>query len=226
MMNFRDCWQDGQAGVSWFAGLHEADWVEHFPDNENRDKDELELKMLDTEKVLNLAAERLETIIWFGLLERLEESLFTFNTQIKGTKPVSSKTKTSINSFQLIMEGKLNEAKPGMITNNLRNEISDETRSKLEWLMPYDIWLYDYASILFDARLAHLKTGEPYKEPKRPELPKVTCLSTRYILTCDTGPFGPAFYHQAETIPPKHLQKFSFLKEKFVRKSRSINLFI
>ena len=31
MMDFRGAWQDGQAGSSWLAGLHIAEWVEHYP---------------------------------------------------------------------------------------------------------------------------------------------------------------------------------------------------
>ena len=27
MLETRDVWQDGQAGVSWFAGVHIAGWV-------------------------------------------------------------------------------------------------------------------------------------------------------------------------------------------------------
>ena len=80
MMAFRGCWQDGQGAVSWIAGLHIAEWVGHVP-QKNRDKTSLEEIMLNTEYTLNLAAERLETIAWFGLLERRDESLNTFNMQ-------------------------------------------------------------------------------------------------------------------------------------------------
>ena len=82
MMNFRGCWQDGQAAVSWIAGLHTAEWVAHVP-AKNRDKEAIEEHMLNTIETLNLAAERLETIAWFGLLERGEESMNTFNMQFE-----------------------------------------------------------------------------------------------------------------------------------------------
>ena len=72
--------------------------------------------------------------------------------------------------FQLSMPQHLNAAKNG------NHGITDDERSKLEWLMPYDMWLYNYATLLFDARKAHLTTGEPYQAPPRPPLPRVTCL--------------------------------------------------
>ena len=87
----------------------------------------------------------------------------------------------------------------------------------LKWLMPMDMWLYEYASVLFEARWKHLTLGVPYEPPSRPEYPKMTCLSTRFILTCEEGPFGPAFYHQSPTIPAEHEEEFSHLKTTFLQ---------
>ena len=86
----------------------------------------------------------------------------------------------------------------------------------LKFLMPMDMWLYEYANDLFEARLKHLTLGGPYQPPPRPEYPKMTCLSTRFILTCDDGPFGPAFYYQSVSIPVEHEEEFSHLKQAFV----------
>ena len=98
-----------------------------------------------------------------------------------------------------------------------KSPVGEEEHSKLTWLMPYDMWLYNYAVLLFNARLAHLTTGEPYHPPARPALPQVTCLSTRYLLTCDSGPFGPAFYHQEHSTHTEHLAKFGYLARVFVK---------
>ena len=112
--------------------------------------------------------------------------------------------------FQLAMPQRLN-------AGTGKSLVDEDEYSKLEWLMPYDMWLYSYAKLLFNARLAHLTTGEPYHPPTRPPLPQVTCLSTRYLLTCDSGPFGPAFYHQEHSTPSDHADKFGYLARVFVK---------
>merc|ERR1712038_2099846 len=49
--------------------------------------------------------------------------------------------------------------------------------------MPLDMWLYNYAKLLFEARWGLYKTGQ-YLEPDVPPFPKVHCQSTRYVLKC------------------------------------------
>ena len=73
--------------------------------------------------------------------------------------------------------------------------------------MPMDMWLYEYARIVFEARWNLYKTGV-YTKPSRPKMPtKMTCQSTRYILSCKTGPMSPLYYASPGT-PNDHLKEF------------------
>jgi len=60
-------------------------------------------------------------------------------------------------------------------------------------LMPLDMWLYEYALNIFNARLHYLSTGENIT-PAMPPSPHVFCKSTRYILACSDGPLGAFVY--------------------------------
>jgi len=59
--------------------------------------------------------------------------------------------------------------------------------------MPMDLWLYEYAQRLFNARYEFFKTGK-VAIPERPKFPKITCRSTRYILMCSDGPYAPLLF--------------------------------
>lgn len=47
--------------------------------------------------------------------------------------------------------------------------VTDEDRALLEKLMPQDMWMYEYAQRLFEARWKLYKTGK-YEEPDLPDL--------------------------------------------------------
>ena len=135
--------------------------------------------------------------------------------------------------------------------NRVLNEdssVDELDRKKLEWLMPYDMWLYDYASQLLNAKWNFYKNGV-IEMPDRPPFPRfaitnpllyqpltsptphltnshpraalpnssdifrLTCISTRYILTCEKGPFGNAFYYNHPDTPPDHIEQFNYLKD-------------
>lgn len=83
MMRFQEIWMDTFSSVSWLAGTitNPDDYTftsEHFSSDEiEKQKSEfekLELKRLNASWSLNLAADRLESLGWFGILERLEDS--------------------------------------------------------------------------------------------------------------------------------------------------------
>ena len=77
--------------------------------------------------------------------------------------------------------------------NRVLNEdssVDEIDRKKLEWLMPYDMWLYDYASQLLNAKWNFYKTGV-IEMPDRPPFP-------RFFITN----FLP---HQPLTSPTPHL---------------------
>jgi hypothetical protein len=57
---------------------------------------------------------------------------------------------------------------------------------KLNALKPLNLWLYEFANRLFDARVDFLKTGV-YQRPVRKPMPEMTCLCTRLIMYCPGG---------------------------------------
>ena len=90
MMENRGCWQDGQAGVSWLTGTHVGKWVtkgwiNHLP------PETLERQALDVEKMLTLAADRIDNMFWFGIVEDMDRSIEMLGKKI-GRHPVSFMT--------------------------------------------------------------------------------------------------------------------------------------
>ena len=49
--------------------------------------------------------------------------------------------------------------------------INQLDRNKLEWLMPYDMWVYNYATDLLYAKWKYYEDGF-YQKPKRPPYPR------------------------------------------------------
>ncbi|CBY42038.1 unnamed protein product [Oikopleura dioica] len=86
MMEFRGCWQDGQAGVSWLTGTHIAEWVRKG-ENAEKDPETLERWFFDYEKQLTEAADKIDKMFWFGILEDLDRSLELLAFQLE--KPVN-----------------------------------------------------------------------------------------------------------------------------------------
>lgn len=108
-------------------------------------------------------------MFWFGILEDLDRSLELLSFQLN--LPHKSLTLPKSNS------NRAPSAKP-----------SAESVEKLESLMPQDMWVYEYAKRVFEARWEYFKTGS-FKPPNRPPFPKVQCRSTRFILKCTGGPY-------------------------------------
>ena len=122
-------------------------------------------------------------MFWFGILEDLDRSLELLSFQLN--LPPNSLALPKSNS------NRAPSAKP-----------SAESVEKLESLMPQDIWVYEYAKRVFEARWEYFKTGS-FKPPNRPPFPKVQCLSTRFILKCNGGPYKgenwqPVYKKQAQ----------------------------
>jgi len=79
--------------------------------------------------------------------------------------------------------------------------------------MPMDMWLYNYAIKLHNARweFYNSKSSKAYNPPPIPIIPKnLPCKSTRFILSCKSGKMGVVKY-----ISPKiteiHKEIFSTL---------------
>jgi len=89
MMANRGAWQDGQAAVSWLTGTHVGtSWVAKGK-HATKDKNEMEAESLQIEHILGLAADRVENMFWFGILEDIDRSLELLQHQLNVTLPVS-----------------------------------------------------------------------------------------------------------------------------------------
>ena len=63
-----------KSSLSWLTGNQIADsWILHLPLGET--KEEREEKSLNYKEQLNLAADRLESTLWFGINEMMEDSV-------------------------------------------------------------------------------------------------------------------------------------------------------
>ena len=166
LLKSRDIWQDGQAGVSWITGTHIANWV-GCPKEEVEAR---ERRALNATAMTLLAAERLQQVKWFGILEDLERSQELLQYEFNLTKRPSWKH--------------ANENKKKLHTN-----YTTEDMEGLTSLMPQDLLFYEYAKRLFEARWQAYKTGK-YTAPELPTLPDpLSCISTRFQLNCTSGPF-------------------------------------
>ncbi|CAG5113370.1 Oidioi.mRNA.OKI2018_I69.chr2.g7481.t1.cds [Oikopleura dioica] len=194
MMEFRGCWQDGQAGVSWLTGTHIADWV-HKGAEANRDPDTQERKFFDFENQLTEAADKIDKMFWFGILEDYERSLELLAYQLD--KPLKNFKRLQ----QKIGRQNLHKLEPSLP--------SEESTEFLKNLMPQDIWLYEYAKTVFQARWNYYKT-RIYQHPKRPAFPKIPCQSTRFILKC-SGTDNDFIFKWDEKMPEEHAKNFNDL---------------
>ena len=168
MLESRDVWQDGQASVMWLTGTHVANWVGIKP----HQIPEREIQSLDHEAILTKAAERINQTLWFGFLSDQDRSFEMLQAQIGYSQNIRL-SKSNINPH---------------------SEISAEEEQILKSLMPMDLWLYDYAKLLFEARWKHYKTGM-YEDPELPPFPEPACKSTRFILACNKmSPIGPLYH--------------------------------
>ena len=145
MMETRSLWFDGEASVAWLTGLHSAKWVLSYPITPKVQKDD---NLLDLETVLNRAADRLDETFWFGLLEKMDQSLEMLSFQLNWNK-------------RLVL---------GQHRANNHTEATESLTTRIKSLIPKDLWLYQYATRLFDARWNYYKTGV-FIPPKRPKLP-------------------------------------------------------
>lgn len=111
---------------------------------------------------LEIATTNLENLIWFGLLEEIDASIKMFNRQFPMPEPLVIGHLRSSAANTLIKTSK---------TTHL-TRVTPQDRSKLASLMPYDIWLYDYAKTIFKSRLKQLSiNADFFMKPSRPPFP-------------------------------------------------------
>ena len=169
ILEARDFWQDGQAAVMWLTGTHIANWVGGIKLNQIEAR---EIQSLDHKTICALAADRLKQTLWFGFLSDQERSLEMLQWQLGYNKTIK------------------------LLWRNItpHQNITLDDRKILESLMPMDLWLYNYAKLLFEARWQQYKTGI-YREPELPTFPEMNCKSTRHILACNKkSPLGPSYH--------------------------------
>ena len=118
---------DGESGVKYFAGTWEQnDWL--LTDGKESSKMKNYLRQNYTAAVL-VAAKRLEQTLWFGLLEEKDKSMKLLQMALGLDVPPT-----------LPEDNKLGFHKPPP---------SNETKRKIASYLPMDIWLYNYAKMLF-----------------------------------------------------------------------------
>ena len=173
LLDTRDVWQDGQAAVSWLTGTHIGSWA-------GCPKDQVQIRekrAQNTTAMMHLAAERLQSVKWFGLLEDLDRSMellqYAFHLDYRPNMRQLNKHQTKA---------------PPIVTA--------QDKEALALLMPQDLWLYDYAKLLFEARWQAYKQNKPISLPPYPPLPNITCISTRFELNCTAEPFKGNFRGQ------------------------------
>lgn len=169
MMETRGLWQDGQAGqvVDWYQNCQvRGTRYTNIDRAKRRTGAECNAHCL-------LAADRLNQTAWFGLLHRLDESM----------KMLVSYLRLPVGTNLTLPKANRKQYAPPTSTD----------KAILTSLMPMDLWLWQYANDLFDARWDQ-HNGRHFIDPPLPPLPNLTCFSTRDSLECDSGPL-------AETIP-------------------------
>jgi len=176
MMDYRDVWQDGQSSLAWLTGNQIADsWILHLPSSETKEK--REDRSLNYKEQLNLAADRLESTLWFGINEMMEDSvnLLRKTTNIPFRNLMTGKLAQHVNDQRRTVHG----------YGDLKANLSPTVRNKLANLMPMDMIFFEYATKVFEARKEYFQTGE-YNSPNRDLFGKKLdgCLSTRFVLVC------------------------------------------
>jgi len=140
---------DGEGGLQYLAGTwRAADWLK--TDGNDNAPNKQYLRKNRTAAIL-LAASRLDQCVWFGLLEEIDRSL----TLLQAT--LGTNTGPTM--------GKANGAK------NAHPPPSNETKRLIERYLPQDIWLYQYAQRLFEARWNYFIENQTYVHPEMPPFP-------------------------------------------------------
>ena len=140
---------DGEGGVDFLAGIfHSGGWVK----TDGIESDSKEYLRQNKTAACLLAARRLEQTVWFGLLEDVERSMKLLQI-----------------SLGLDFAPKLPERN---IAKEKHPIPSQEIKLEIEQQLPKDMWLYEFAKRLFDARWNYfIGVDEEYFSPELPPLP-------------------------------------------------------
>ena len=162
-----------QGGASWLAGTHAERWVWSSAHISKEERERREQVSTNWTYMLNTAMDNLHNCLWFGLMEKMDESLELFEYQT---------------GFKIRMKH-LNKH----ISKKKYPEPTSDNLHKMEKLMPMDLFLYKYAKQLFERRwqmYLNAKNNEsnpvPLIDITLSKLPKIIhgCKSTSHYLKC------------------------------------------
>ena len=142
-----------------------------------------------------LAARRLNGTAWFGILEDLDRSMkllgHVYRLPTVPRLPHRNKAKQNKNSSPTTWKVPSQDRRHSPKTDlSPYQETSSATRAILSLLIPGDVWLYEYAKLLFEARWQHYQTGV-YVDPPYPRFIDQECVLRNRFLKCNTGPLAP-----------------------------------
>lgn len=139
---------DGEGGVDFLTGVfHPGGWV--LTDGIESEQKEY-LRQNKTAACL-LAAERLEQTVWFGLLEDIDRSMKLLEVSFGlDFTPVLPKRNSAKKQY---------------------DDPSKELKLLIEQQLPKDMWLYEFALRLFEARWNYVMQVNGQNEYVPPELP-------------------------------------------------------
>lgn len=173
---------DGESGVYFLAGIFDSSssggggWVQtssHDDDDDTITKKKEYLRFNRTAAIL-LAAHRLESTLWFGILENVYKSMELLNVALElGYVPVLPKTNIHHNTATTTT---IEHNSNSRIKTNNRRKVTEEDATlekEIAKYIPMDIWLYEYAIRLFHARYDYFvnKCTTTYIPPELPPLP-------------------------------------------------------
>ena len=171
MHKTRTIWMDGEAGVMWLSGLHVGKWVQ-IPQSDIKER---EKHFLETKLVAKLVIERMLNTTWFGLLEDLDRSMEMLSAKL-GTSVQMAKKNT-----------------------NEHKDKNNVVRKKLAELMPFDLWMYDFAVQVFEARWKQYLGHKDVTVPVPPALPEMKCRSTETTFICQNAGLMGSFEYNKPT---------------------------
>ena len=209
MMRFNEIWMDTFSSVAWLTGTitNQDDYTftrNHFQNELEKKKsfDDFELKRLNASWSLNLAADRLESLGWVGILERMEESELLLSL-VQNITPLQY-----LKRYFLDETVKISHKRSTKEILGHRYRVPTPTvLKKLEILAPLDRWLYEFANRLMDARIQELKTGVFVRAERKP-LPQMTCYCTSYIINCPGSKIIPKWI--SPKTPKEYFDHFDF----------------
>ncbi|KAL3784692.1 hypothetical protein ACHAW5_002870 [Stephanodiscus triporus] len=154
---------DGESGTDFLAGIFPpggwvgTDGMETFAKSR--------LRANRTGAIL-LAAERLEATTWYGLMEDVGRSMELLDASLDlGYVPVLPMTNIGSPSSRRAGRGGGGHPPPSPVLP------SEATTERIAKYVPKDMWLYEYARRLFEARYDHFVMGCAYVPPELPPLP-------------------------------------------------------